>query len=269
MIRHSLAINLGMDIKPTSHTASQADGKTKLKACGEIHVTLTQADISFSLQAVCMQDLDCDILAGVPFMRENNIVLDLPKDRLIVQGKPITYESRKKASSIKSFLLRANCKEVLYPGDYLEIQAPTSLKDDVSLAVEPRTDGPLPEPWLCPDITKCVDGIIRLVNSSNSPVAIQRNQHIAQAYYTSSPEDLVANAAVLNINPPSSNTKCDSGSSTIVVDPNQQLSTTEQRAFHDLHARYAMVFQKSIGMYNDRSGKLRATINMGPVEPPA
>ena len=107
------------------------------------------------------------------------------------------------------------------------------------------------------------------VNSFNSLVATQRNQHIAQAYYTSLPEDLVANATVLNFNPPSSNTKCNSGSSNIVIDPNQQLSTIEQRAFHELHAQNVMVFWKSIGMYNNRSGKLFATINMGPVEPPA
>ena len=36
MIRHSLAVKLGMDIKPTSHNASQAYGKMKMKACGEI-----------------------------------------------------------------------------------------------------------------------------------------------------------------------------------------------------------------------------------------
>ena len=41
-----------MPILHTLHTASQADGKTKMSACGEIHVTITKGSLSFMLEAV-------------------------------------------------------------------------------------------------------------------------------------------------------------------------------------------------------------------------
>ncbi len=54
----------------------------------------------------------------------------------------------------------------------------------------------------------------------------------------------------------------------INVDPQHQLTIQERRAFQDLHRRYDTIFNKHIGKYNDYSGRIRARINMGPVEPP-
>ena len=68
MIKYSLAVQLGMKIAPTRHSANQADGKTKLTPRGEVHVTLTRHDMKFTLQALVVEELDCDVLAGVPFM---------------------------------------------------------------------------------------------------------------------------------------------------------------------------------------------------------
>ena len=62
-----------LQMAQTSHSASQADGKTHMRACGEVHVKLASGPLSFSLQAVVVSDLDCDILAGVPFGRDNGI----------------------------------------------------------------------------------------------------------------------------------------------------------------------------------------------------
>ena len=47
LFKHAVAVRLGMPISPTLHTASQADGKTKMSACGEIHVTITKGSLSF------------------------------------------------------------------------------------------------------------------------------------------------------------------------------------------------------------------------------
>ena len=52
---------------PTSHTASQADGKSKLKAIGEVHVTLTRGSMKLHLETVVVKELDSPILAGMPF----------------------------------------------------------------------------------------------------------------------------------------------------------------------------------------------------------
>ena len=76
-----------MSIFPTKYAASQADGKTKLTTQGEVHVILTRNDRKFPLQALVVEELHCDILAGVPFMQQNDIVLDLPNDNIIIAGK--------------------------------------------------------------------------------------------------------------------------------------------------------------------------------------
>ena len=74
-----------MPISPTSHFASQADGKIHIRAFGE--VKLARGPLSFSLQAIVVSELDCNILAGLPFMRDNDIQLDVPRNCIIIQGK--------------------------------------------------------------------------------------------------------------------------------------------------------------------------------------
>ena len=80
-----------MPILPTSYSASQADGKTHMTACGEVYVKLARGPLSISLQAVVVSDLGCSIFAGVTFMRDNNIQLDIPRDSIIIQGKHKTH----------------------------------------------------------------------------------------------------------------------------------------------------------------------------------
>ena len=87
LIKHSYAVNIDAQILPTKHTAVQADGKACLKAIGEIHLSLSRGTMKFKLQAVVVQDLGCDLLVGMPFMKENDIVLDIPSDKIIIAGK--------------------------------------------------------------------------------------------------------------------------------------------------------------------------------------
>ena len=163
-----------MPISPTSHSASKADGKTHMRACGEVHVKLARGSLSFSLQAVVVSDLDCDILAGVPFMRDNDIQLDIPRNCIIIQGKhKIPYDPgptpRLEVRRTQSFLLRSPTHETLFPGDFLEVEAPHEFSDFTNIAVEPRYDSHS-NSWIQPDITSAVDGKIRIINSSPNMV---------------------------------------------------------------------------------------------------
>ncbi len=54
----------------------------------------------------------------------------------------------------------------------------------------------------------------------------------------------------------------------ITLDPDGQLTDSERRAFIQSHERYDVVFNRKIGSYNDASGRIRASINMGAVPPP-
>ena len=77
LIKRSVAVRLGLDIRPTPHSASQADGKTPLSACGEVHLTFTRADLTLPTDAIVLEDLSCDVIGGTPFLESNKIILDL------------------------------------------------------------------------------------------------------------------------------------------------------------------------------------------------
>ena len=85
LMRESVARAINCPIEPSSQVAFQADGSSQLKVVGETHVTLTRDDLSFTFSGLIVNDLDVDILAGVPFMEENDIAVR-PKKKLITVG---------------------------------------------------------------------------------------------------------------------------------------------------------------------------------------
>ena len=246
-----------------------------MRACREVHVKLARGSLSFSLQAVVVSDLDCDILAGVPFMRDNDIQLDIPHNCIIIQGKhKIPYNPgptpRLEVRRTQSFLLRSPTHETLFPGDFLEVEAPHEFSDFTNIAVEPRYDSHS-NSWIQPDITSAVDGKICIINSSPNMVAVCKHQHIAQAHYLTEGHHLhninysSTDCPGLLQNPQATyNLHCNS----IAIDPDNQLSHDDRSRFRRLHKQYNEVFNKRIDKYNDYSGRVRAFINMGPVDPP-
>ncbi len=179
LMKLSLATMLGLKINPTKHSANQADGRTKMCIKGEVHTHLTRNDLTFSLQALVVEQLDCDVLTGVPFMKQNNIVLDLPNDRVIIANKHFvpygpTDAHGKEHSSIRlsnSFLLRAKTSQVLLPGEFVELTSPTP--DDELVALEPRYDISN-NSWIQPTISTPVGGVIRIPNTSKYPISIKK-----------------------------------------------------------------------------------------------
>ena len=75
---------------------------------------------------------------------------------------------------------------VLWPGDYVELDVPPDLGEDCVLALQPRTDTPVPKHtnptsiWPEPQIVEAVGAKVRLVNSSQEPKLIGRHEHLSQ-----------------------------------------------------------------------------------------
>jgi len=277
LIKHSLAVKCDMPISKTSHTASQADGKTNLDICGEVHITLSRGSFKFLLEAVVVQDLDCDILAGVPFMKHNNISLDIPNDRIVVGGNnhilyntKVAQQSSSQVRRSQSFLIRSDRKKVIIPGDFIEVKAPTNMPKNTEISFEPRSDSHFTN-WPSPDVTSVIDGLIRIPNNSRDIISVTKHQHIAQARFVYLVSSISSSAnptdslkAQMTNTLPSRDVLA-----SISLDPDKQLTTIEKQCFIDVHMRYESVFNPSIGKYNDKSGKVRASINIGPVEPPS
>jgi hypothetical protein len=200
---------------------------------------------------------------------------DLPHDRIIIRDMlHISYTTGSKAGLplgvriSQSFLLKSSIKQVILLGDYIELKSPSRIHDNTTIAIEPRCDTG-DSSWLQPVITKSIGGVVRVPNLSPDLVSVNKNQHLAQVHYTtttseSPPPSLPRHMNVCNI--PGTQVL---HSKDILVDPDHQLFTAEQQAFNKLHARYDLVFNPQIGKYNDASGHIRASINMGPVQPPS
>ena len=151
----------------------------------------------------------------------------------------------------------------------MEVEAPQEFPDSTTIALEPRFDTKT-HLWIHPDITSAVEGRIRIVNMSSDTVAVRKHQHVAQAYYSTDADDLHIHHTPKrpSVTTQHLNTMAGKHSTPTVIDPDNQLSASERNKFASLHTRYDDVFNKWIDKYNDASGRVRAFINMGPVDPP-
>ena len=275
LIKLSVAKRLGLDIKPTVHSANQADGVTKMTTCGEVFFTLTRGDQSFPMEAIVMKDLGCDVIGGTTFLERNGIVLDLPQRTIHIGNKISIPDSSTKPKQpsfqvrrTSTFVLRANTSQVILPGEFLELPKPKDLIDNSIIAIEPRTDTADTSEWMSPLLSQSIDGTIRIPNESPLPVSVDKHQHVAQIHYTLTNTDQVTLAIPCVTPIEVCASKPSQHSNGISIDPSHQLTREERRAFANLHQRYDQVFNSQLGKYNDASGPVRASINMGPVPPP-
>jgi hypothetical protein len=276
LIKYSVAMKLGLKIHPTSHSASQADGVTHMTTCGEVYLTLTRNDYTLPIEAIVVKELGCDIIGGAPFLEANNIVLDMPQCQIVIAGKDTfgygTKSPKKLPLAVRrsqSFLIKADSKKVLLPGDFIELRTPSNMADDTVIAIEPRCDTG-DSSWISPMISTTTAGKIRIPNLTTDPVTVNKHQHLVQAHYTITDSDKITTPAkpvtCASVHPTPS--LVGTHSNAITLDPDKQLSIQQRKAFALLHERYDNVFNKRIGKYNDFSGPVRASINMGPVPPP-
>ena len=75
MLKSSVARSIGAPIKQSSQQALQADSVTPLAVASETHLILSSADKQLALDALVVDDLDVDILAGTPFLITNDITV--------------------------------------------------------------------------------------------------------------------------------------------------------------------------------------------------
>jgi len=75
MIKSSLVRSIGATIEKSSQQVLQADGVTPLAVVGVTRLILIRADKQLALDALVVDDLNVDALAGTPFLIANNIAV--------------------------------------------------------------------------------------------------------------------------------------------------------------------------------------------------
>ena len=130
MIKSSVAQSIGARIMPTSQTPFQADGITAMTVKGETHLNLSRDNLSLSLEALVVDDLDVDVLAGTPFMIANDISVRPAKCQVRIQDSlVIYYQRRAPPNPVSHAVRRAQChivrssspSTVLWPGEVIEV----------------------------------------------------------------------------------------------------------------------------------------------------
>lgn len=279
LIRLATAEQLNLQILQTVQKARIADGKTFLKICGEVHFVLNLSDLKCSMDALVVQDLDTEILAGTPFLEKNRITIDFASQLISIHGKAISYDlpcARRVNSqpSLPCAVLRSSRDHILLPGERAEFELPQSFQLLDEVAIQPVTNAR--HSWPAPDFLNVIDGRISIPNDTVHPVRISSNEHVAQIRSITSARSLPPDRLqsipkdIQGSHQYRKNSSMDTGphSREISLDPDRTLSDFDREQFESINLRYDMVFHPSIGCYNDASGRLRAGLQIGPTEPP-
>ena len=93
-VSHRFALLARIKVYPSSQGAMQADLQTSLPVIGEIrNVSLTYGGHTFTLDALVTETDIGDVLAGEPFLEENDIAIRPFKKQIIIRGREIVpYE---------------------------------------------------------------------------------------------------------------------------------------------------------------------------------
>ena len=265
------AKTVGIPIKPTSHGAAQAVGKTMLKTVGETqHVQLTRGAHNVNVDALIIRDLGSDIIVGEPFLKKHDIGVRSVRKQIISKGRDIIPYAQsmpsESASTRRVFtsLCRAPAKSTtILPREFITILAPGDFQDNETVLLEPRIDAQSDSAGQWPKIqlTSIIVGQIQVLNDTNDPILLKKNDHFCQISTTkfADPSDPQRQTDVQPSQPPTPQ-QLISGSSPssaeISIDPQNQVSSDWHDKFRNLHLQYDTLFHPSIGCYNDASGKV-------------
>ena len=279
MILSSFAKSINLPVHPASQLARQADGVTPLHVVGEVHCQLTRSADTFQLDALVVDKLDVDILAGNPFHVTNDIATRPARHQVVIGGsKIVTYGVKHDTSPsvrrTQAFLLRSPPQQtVILPGDYIQLETPLDCDPDTMWAMEPRFDCPVNDnkkdnnAWPKQQEVASVDHSIRLLNNTVDPILLRRGEHICQVREINTVHDNKSSPVVhAPSTPPVVPHKPYSAS--VTLNPDKILSPTVHDEFAKLNKKYDDVFSPTIAKYNGASGKIEATVNMGPTLPP-
>ena len=279
LMRLDEAINLGVEIRPSNQRVRMADGETNLEVVGEADTTLYHNQKPLHLNAIICRYMDTKILAGMTFMKQNDIALQPATDEIILGGSEfIKYDPTRTMQGqirrITNFTVRSQSHQVILPRQFAEFSVPGYAG---TVSVEPRWDAKCNEQvtsqsslWPQPQIAKVTEGKISLNNSTSEPIIVRRLEHVCQIKPEYIPEDpnpiqITEYTTPIKITKPK---KFENYSAKVTLNPDKLLSVEEELSFKQMLSTYDTVFDPTISTYNGKSGPCYVEVNMGQNLPP-
>ena len=271
MIHESVANQLGLTISPSTQIATQADGKSEIDIIGEVRFQVTRDNQLLHFEGLVGRKMDTEVLAGIPFIVQNNISIHPARNVVMINDTQYPYgNSSAKAcvARVKSFVARCTSKsQTVWPGEFFEASCKVNPGEDADVAVEPHWMATEKAP---PIMTKCLKGTIRLVNDSDHPIQLNKDQHVAHVVQSVYPED-IPDTASLSL--PTSHQSIKSHSPpnidlvSINPDEDAEFSSWTGR-YRSLHRDFEHVFSDSFPGYNGHAGNVKAAVNVTNCLPP-
>ena len=140
-----------------------------------------------------MNELDVDILAGIPFMSTNDISVRSAKQQILIGDANIVHcgtspsDSPNRVRRTQAYILKPEAASVIWPGSYLELALPSDLQPECTFATESRLDNSKVLshwPWPPPSIKEAVSCKVRIPNNTDEPLSLRKNEHFCQVCLT-------------------------------------------------------------------------------------
>jgi len=225
-----------------------------------------------------VNDLDADILAGIPFMALNDIAIRPAKQQITIRNNDIIqYGSRAQAQDsnrvrrTQAMVLRAEpSSSVVWPGSFIELKVPTDIESEETITIEPVSSNVNDNPWPKPQVAEVVCGCVRLVNDTPVPQRVRKHEHIGYVRHTIMIEPQPTQSTTCLEQPKQTSRKGSQSvhSECVTIDPDNILHEQSKLKFRQVLSQYDDVFSPILAGYNGAAGRFEAVINMGPVLPP-
>ena len=267
MIKYDVAIRLNLPIiENSTQDAVQADGSSPLGVKGETYFECTRGNDIFKFEGLVVENLQADVLAGIPFQEDNAVYAHTPTRTIYFPtASPLTYGSVR-TSSRTSSILRATVRQTVWPNEFVELSVGDNASDQY-VAIESRADSNTSTSWSLSGIYPSVGNKIRVLNTSTEPKVVKKNDHVCQAISAFAPSDQPPDS-VPPMKPTPSPPSQSHHSASVKVNPDNLLTPVCEREFKTSLREYDDVFNPVFTKYNQSLGPFKAVVNMGDVKPP-
>lgn len=270
MMKASCATRLGVKITSSTQSAHQADGSSLLKVIGETRTSFCRDGHELYFEGLVVDNLDTDVLAGIPFMERNDVSIRPAKREVLLKNTHVymygSMQTKMDRHAVRrACVVRAPTKSVVWPGDFIELDLPGEFANsDGEVAVEPHC-GKL-TCWPNPSIVTSISGKIRLPNLTDEPLYVKKNDHVCKIRATIIPDECVSttHAPTKTIPAP----KPSNFSRQVNLDPDRLMPDDMRAKFREVLKDFDNVFNPNFKGYNGAAGAFQTKVNMGPVQPP-
>ena len=276
LIAERKALQMKATIKPTTRRVRMADGVSPLDVIGETEVTLFRKNKPYKLSAIVCRDTDTEILAGMPFMKQNDIAIRPFSDEIIIGGTEfIKYNPNGSTSTVRKVTVFSEKTQVILPGEKVSFTVPTL---EGNVAIEPRWDSSHNKihsevtQWPLPQTNAVNEGKVTLQNTYSDPITLNKLEPICTLYPECSnfepPNQPIDKNTLYTPQAEPKVCKNIKYTNAVNLNPDKLFNDSDSSKYKDLLLTYDHVFSPVNSTYNGYSGTCKVKINIGPNLPP-